>query len=439
MLIYNILKKSLLVLMLLLSITVAEAQLIQSDVCTPNGSTVQAYITPENTQTMREYWDDYYSIHYPNATQIKTYNNLSSTRRFNCHGYAWHRVYGGSDRWIGVGPPLDDDPEYEYWEDGSYVESPISYPFPGKVVWASGDHSAVTTETSGTLISKWNEYPLMRHAWNDSPYGTTNLKHYKLKMSISGPTELCYSNKTYTLNHVPSGTPSSNIQWSVNPASLFYTDTGTGSSFSTKSSSATTSGQGTITATFESNCGNLYPIDLNVDVQETNSIYFTYQGPGPHGQLDVFVYGGSSPYYFYRNGSLIFTSVSSQPTIPFGCNGGSLTVHASTVCSSSSQLIPAGCAPYFMVVYPNPATSEINIAEANGISEQENSSMVTLESSQDTEMSLVLLDDYGTVVRTSEIDAHEEKKINIVGLKTGIYYLRILTTDIDETHRVFIE
>jgi len=86
-------------------------------------------------------------------------------------------VEQGIDRWIGTGwYHLGDivDPENIYMTDNSYtLMSQETYP--GKVSWASGDHSAITTIQQGVFISKWNEWPLVQHAWNYSPFGTSNL------------------------------------------------------------------------------------------------------------------------------------------------------------------------------------------------------------------------------------------------------------------------
>ena len=88
--------------------------------------------------------------------------------------------------------------------DGSYTQV-ASETYPGKVYWGSGDHSAVTTSQSGVFISKWNEYPLMRHAKNYSPYGSSNLKYYKSSLTYSvSSTLLCGGNTaTVTANYMP--------------------------------------------------------------------------------------------------------------------------------------------------------------------------------------------------------------------------------------------
>ena len=78
--------------------------------------------------------------------------------------------------------------------------------------------------------------------------------------TISGPSLVCTSNRTFTVQNVPQGV---NVTWSVSPASLFAVDTGTGNSFATRATFSSTSGQGTVTATLQGPCGN---IELTKDV-----------------------------------------------------------------------------------------------------------------------------------------------------------------------------
>ena len=222
----------------------------RSDVCTPKGNSVIAYITTENLDNMRAYYDNYYANAYPNAEQIITYDGYSSTRRFNCHGYAWHISDGGSARWIGMGSPYDNNPEYQYWQDGSYSEVSGYVPYPVKVNWASGDHSAITTTESGVLISKWNEYPLMKHAWNDSPYGTSNLKYYKLNFQINGPSVLCNSPEAFSISNTPGGA----ITWTNSNNTSRVSNQGSNPC----NFSSVSNGSGWINASFTTACGTSF-------------------------------------------------------------------------------------------------------------------------------------------------------------------------------------
>lgn len=144
----------------------------QRNIYTPRGTLVgDSYETDEFTYgTTREYWDDYYASAYPNATQLTLWDEeYSSSRRYNCHGYAWHMI-GDDDIndpvWIGY---YDYGQTYKYWEDESYSEVAVQY---ASIVDYSGDHSATTTGQTDIYISKWNMYPLMRHHKNYHPgYG----------------------------------------------------------------------------------------------------------------------------------------------------------------------------------------------------------------------------------------------------------------------------
>lgn len=113
------------------------------------------------------------------------------------------------------------------------------------------DHSAVTTAQQGVYISKWNEWPLMQHAWNYSPYGTSNLKYYA-RHFITGPPntgvatgEVIYNDSMYTLNNPAPG--SGSIIWNVTGPFTFTTVSGNPAKIIISKTAGT--GSGTLTAT----------------------------------------------------------------------------------------------------------------------------------------------------------------------------------------------
>ena len=203
----------------------ATAQDPRGDVFTPNGNPVVAYITSESSDAVRAAYDSVNRTNYPNAKFLETYFNSNSTkkysssRRFNCHGYAWHMSTLtdplSEPRWIGY--DFGNTDEYVYWEDSSYIKV-TSRMYPGMVSWQGyvndyeQDHSAVTTIHSDSVISKWRDMPLAKHKIEDSPYGGIGLKYYIKKPSISGPSSIC-SQATYTIDNLPEG---ATVQWSVN-------------------------------------------------------------------------------------------------------------------------------------------------------------------------------------------------------------------------------
>jgi hypothetical protein len=178
------------------------------DIYTPMGSSVVTWLTCEASTSDREYYDYYFTNAYPNAEKIIVYNGLSSTRKFNCHGYAWLRVEQDIDRWIGYSDMTD---ENIYMTDGSYIEVSQAI-YPGKVSWASGDHSAVTTGNPEWFISKWNQYPLFKHRWDDTPYGTTNLKYYVENCSVSSGDAVNFTNQIVGTNTIVVSCGDINVQ-----------------------------------------------------------------------------------------------------------------------------------------------------------------------------------------------------------------------------------
>ena len=222
------------------------------DISTPFCNTVITWIMCEDPDSVRRAYDIQFATGYPNAQQVITYNGLSSTAKFNCHGYAWLRTEGGPDRWIGY-YANNTDPDI-YMSDDSYTEVKASpWPYQAKVFWdRPGDHSGVTTAQQGIINSKWNRYPLMVHAVNYGPYwGSSTFKYYvkTTSFSISGPSQVCSIGASFTLT--PS--PKCSIQWSVsgpftvstpnpsNPSTVIVTHTGANNN------------SGTLTASFNGN------------------------------------------------------------------------------------------------------------------------------------------------------------------------------------------
>ena len=306
----------------------------QSNVTTPKGSSVRAYIVSEMDYALRVWYDN--DTNTSDRDLLYTYSNPSSSQKYNCHGYAWNMIEGGPMRWIGYSVTTDED---VYMTDGSYIQV-CSETYPGKVSWGSNDHSAVTTSTPGRWRSKWGPGPLLEHNWNDTPYGTTNLRYY-VSTKINGPSAVC-SSITSNVSFSAATFSGATYTWTKSSNIIL---TGSGSAVLAKKASSSASGSGWVQVVINSPCGGSVTTRKYVTVGA--SITMSWSGTGPYGQVDVTVSGGSSPYKFYRNNSLIHTSYSNPTTVPFGCNGGTLKVEASTPCgtASASAIIPSGCAP----------------------------------------------------------------------------------------------
>ena len=136
-------------------------------VYTPNGSAVTVIVTTyELSSAQRASNDNYVATNYPNATLLR-----SSTRRYNCHSYAWYSTSSSNTRWMDT--PGDDT----YWNDGSYTYT-NSPGYNAKASYVYGDHSAIY-KGSSMMYSKWGQLGLVYHHYAYCPYwGGVNIINY---------------------------------------------------------------------------------------------------------------------------------------------------------------------------------------------------------------------------------------------------------------------
>ena len=139
-----------------------------ADISTPRGSQLKNtyFIYDQDFDSARIAADSIYFTTNYSVTII-----APSSKKYNCHAYAWHVSEGGNYAWIGYYPHEGD--ESIYWTDGSYEA--VSEANATKVSYAyAGEHSAIRTETPGYYISKWADGPLIYHHKDNIPtgYGT---------------------------------------------------------------------------------------------------------------------------------------------------------------------------------------------------------------------------------------------------------------------------
>jgi hypothetical protein len=143
-----------------------------STVYTPRGSAVGVTtMTYELTSAQITANNNWTSTYYPSATRER-----NSSRKYNCHSYAWYWTSASNDRWMNT--PGDD----RYWQDGSYtLWHPPYIWFSGmKISYSSDDHSGIWVGTGSYVRSKWGQLGQMYHAWNYTPYNEATTNSYFL-------------------------------------------------------------------------------------------------------------------------------------------------------------------------------------------------------------------------------------------------------------------
>ncbi len=262
------------ILLLLICVNVVRAQDTRADVWTPRMNRVVAYIMQESSYSVRIASDEYWQSRYPDAVMVTNIFGISSTRTYNCHGFAWHVSEGGENRWIGKTSFFDED---IYMEDSSYMMV-AHEPFPGKISWGltnqlmthETNHSGITTSRSGWYMSKWGEGPLMVHQRDDTPYDNTYLRFYIKYPQITGTSTFCSgSSATFSISNFPNN---STITWTPGPNL-----TKTGTSGNTATFSANGSGSSWIDATIYIN-SVAYPL-ARFKISISASPYAYISGP----------------------------------------------------------------------------------------------------------------------------------------------------------------
>lgn len=390
----------------------------QSNLATPKGSSVVAYITPELSSSERAYWDSYYAS--PSRTQIPTSGGYSSSGTFNCHGYAWSISEGGPTRWIGYYVQTDED---VYMTDGSYIQV-CSETHPGKISWGSGDHTAITTGITGRWKSKWNRFPLMDHNWNDTPYGTTNLKYYvstKITGNIDNP--LCSGTRNFSVQSISGAT----YVWTT--SSTLTITAGAGTNQITVARNGSSSGVGWVQVQISTPCssGSATRRTNNFTVGQgvvSNPNYWLFDASSSMWQLSYNAQPGATSTYSLVSGSATLTPYINDcyVTTP----GGAVISLVSTVpgCGASSPYyfyLPSSGS--MLKVFPNPV-SEIIYIEVGDFGDLENlPSMLNLYSEKS-----------GNIVRSISVDeiyklgSLKDGKIemDVKELHKGLYFLHLV-------------
>ena len=261
---------------------------------------------------------------------------------------------------------------------------------------------------------------------------------------ISGPSNVCSTNSTFTLHMVP---PGSTVSWSVSPSVRVSPSSGTGTNATFHSITCSNIGNTIITYTITNSLG-------------TNQVSkeFVVSGPDPQDvELDIYKstgghankYGGkwvlcpNSTYYIYlinnsscstsnytwilpssltknyQNDNMISVNTNSSP-------GGNIIVIAQTCCTdcgSNVQILSDyvgtdyNCGYGYMSFAPNPASDEVTL-------ELNTENMAGYKAG--AIWSLEIYNQQQVLVKTMDNLTDTRQVIHTSGLKAGVYYVRVM-------------
>jgi len=386
------------------------------------------------------------------------YNGLEflgeATYAYNCHFYAWFKTenYSGDNYWV-------NDPK-ENWIDFSFPKV-TDETYPGKVTYNNASdvaaHSAVTTSTPGRYISKWAHECLWEHDWDECPYATMlNVRRYYERLNISGPTNVCTSNSTFSITNLPIGITAF---WSVSPSNWVSPTSGTGRN-AEFSGSCSKIGEATVTFAISSSVGTVYeskvfnscgpdPADIELEMRYTDgslapkggSVYL--QCPNTHYHITLINNTGCSASSLswtlptgwsvnYQNSNMISIYTNSSP-------GGQVILKGQTCCSACGSNVTLltqyfgtyySCGGYYMAS-PNPSSNYVDIDIVPEMKE------ISVESFK-SEISISVFDKLGTQIFNQVVNSLPFRLDTSI-LPIGEYMIRIITTlksEVEENQRV---
>jgi hypothetical protein len=205
-------KKHLLFIISLIVLNIASGQawiIMKKNISTPKNTPVQVFVlnvdwTAPEMIALYRYW----TRTFPNAIEIKPFS-----KKYNCHGYAWHMsslpIPMNDKVWMNAPNQLTYIFDFSYL----FVNFPLEDIMVGdKVYYGGDDHSAVVSQipvgAPTKFISKWGDKWLVEHDWNDSPYNSYPLSFYRFNNTsmqpLSSPTCVALSSTVDTCNPISS-------------------------------------------------------------------------------------------------------------------------------------------------------------------------------------------------------------------------------------------
>ncbi|MDD4116224.1 MAG: hypothetical protein PHG27_11645 [Massilibacteroides sp.] len=357
---------------------------------------------------------------YPEATIL-----APSSRKYNCHSYAWNLTTGGTiNCW--VNQTENGQSISNYWNDNSYKSCTESVA--QKIFYPSGDHSAIRSVEGGKYDSKWGAYPLMRHAPNYGPYiNMNNRQYYTRNVNISGNKLISATGTNITIFNA--GTFRTPTQWTYSDNLQLVNKTNTSAVFKSSTNAA-----GWVRAHFNGYVTDISPVwagkpvitDVLGERRVPNGQYADYKA----------VYdNNSSPTQFEwilnpQGRNNLYGTNTSELTIAFYDVGSYQLVVRATNANGTGEYFVTGCNVYnpesyssSYKVYPNPV-SNVLIIDLASLTEKDIQSIKQNNISK-TSYDIYLYNLMGSTVKRTKVSDKQQVRMDVTNLPDGYYYLII--------------
>lgn len=424
---------------------ICQSPSIDTTIYTPRGIAITAdfFIGVDFTTYEADSVDNDFLADYPNATLIG-----SSSKKYNCHGYAWHRIEGGIDVWMSG---LFDTTFYGYglfpYFDGirpSYKEintleeaTKIGYEI--SLQAGSFDHSALPSNSLDTVISKWGYGPIMKHHYADCPYWSSgmNLRYFKLLIpEIIGANLIC-GQEYYSISS-DSITSTTQISWFVS-SNLRIVSGANSHTVCVEPSSTIVSGDDeyveAIVSTVYEGLDEGEDVVVAIDTIRKDGLHVSNEPSNVqihvpvepiYGEVEAMVWASSDPgeesYDWQLSGGTIISETGSEMTLIADCpsrRGITIGVKAINDCAESAWVYrnveidcTGGINP--LSILPNPADGYVDLTIDQTLSES--------VQYYDGKYEISVLDQSG-ILKFSTITFDTHFRINTQSFIDGIYYV----------------
>ncbi|NOU17253.1 MAG: T9SS type A sorting domain-containing protein [Bacteroidales bacterium] len=322
------------------------------------------------------------------------------------------------------------DTDNLFYDIGNDANKQNKNPFDAIYGLSSDNLSHLSDQTKNAGLVSWllnqisTNYPKIKGCCYNLP--TT--------LSLSGPSFVCSSNSTFTVNNLPSGC---SVAWSSSSnLSLSY------ASGNTATYIANGSGNGWVQATIANSCSSIPLPKISVTVgNSTPSIsaqQISASGEPTTVEFTATAYSNAT-YNWYVNGILQQNEINNVFDLYFPCRVTktvkcSLTNFCGTSAFSNSIAPTGECtriANYS--VSPNPASSMVTLSVAN-TNKIADSAMITYSSFDFVRV----FDLQGNLKKFLKYSKTINASINIADLKRGVYIFEIGNNEYTEKHQVII-
>lgn len=319
----------------------------------------------------------------------------------------------------------------------NYLDGTTSYP---------AIRTAIISAAETIFCENSKELKSVTDAWHAVGVGN---KYQGSVISISGLLSVCLSGSSFNVNNLPAGavvtwSSSSNINRSSSQGSNPCNFTANGNGVGWVQASISLSGGCNKVIRKNVTVNKIVPADLRLrNPFDNNPIYTlcrdqpTYVKAAHDNGINPtnWQWNVSGAYITYDNAYSDHSRVTLRPY----SNNVTVQIRAYNSCgwsgwaNVSPGIIP--CGGWYFSVFPNPSNSDINVAKITN-----NTSSTNREEDETGEVKLELYDFNRTKVKTKIFrNINDNPKIDVKGLRKGIYILKITSKSISESHQVIVE